>query len=372
MISQRDQAPEAGDGLSAALLAALSAEGSGNARFEVRRFRPLPAGTVPHGERGFSVDQSNHSVVVGESAVVKWFTPPLPLPQPGPELLAHLVAAGFTATAPPYAALTRRADGGPDVLVALVTGYLPDARDGWEWCVDEAEAGRAAFAEELGHLAADLHAALATPSAVLPQPVRREPPSGLMPYRAPYLARAEAALVEALELTGGHDGAWLAAHADALRTALTPLADVADTPLIRVHGDLHVGQVLRWRDGYAVIDFDGNPVVEAADPFQPAARDLAQLGTSLEHAAQVAIKRRGVAPRHAAQWAESARDALLNAYTSRLARHGRSDLLDPSLLRPFEIEQECRELIYAARRLPRWRYAPMGVLRTWYPKESHA
>ncbi|MFI5893647.1 hypothetical protein ACIA5D_26430 [Actinoplanes sp. NPDC051513] len=41
-------------------------------------------------------------------------------------------------------------------------------------------------------------------------------------------------------------------------------------------------------------------------------------------------------------------------------------LLDEKLLRPFEVEQECRELIYAARFLPRWRYAPMGVLRSWY------
>jgi maltokinase len=49
-----------------------------------------------------------------------------------------------------------------------------------------------------------------------------------------------------------------------------------------------------------------------------------------------------------------------------LAEAGRSELLDRSLLRPFEVEQACRELIYAARHLPRWRYAPMGVLRTWF------
>jgi maltokinase len=37
--------------------------------------------------------------------------------------------------------------------------------------------------------------------------------------------------------------------------------------------------------------------------------------------------------------------------------------VDARLLEAFEVEQECRELIYAARFLPRWRYAPMATLR---------
>ncbi|MFD0885428.1 hypothetical protein ACFQ08_12800, partial [Streptosporangium algeriense] len=85
------------------------------------------------------MDQTNHSVVVGESVVVKWFTPPAPLPQPAPDVLAHLAETGFTATATPYAALFREG-----TLLALVTAYLPGAVDGWQWCVDEAAAGRTA------------------------------------------------------------------------------------------------------------------------------------------------------------------------------------------------------------------------------------
>jgi maltokinase len=38
-------------------------------------------------------------------------------------------------------------------------------------------------------------------------------------------------------------------------------------------------------------------------------------------------------------------------------------LANPVLLAAFEAEQECRELVYAARFLPRWRYAPMATLR---------
>ncbi|MFG2073542.1 hypothetical protein [Nonomuraea maritima] len=340
------------------------------------------------------MDQTNHSVVVGESVVVKWLTPPAPLPHPAVDVFPHLVAAGFDGTAPPYAAVTAVL-GGREHLLALVTGYLPEARDGWEWCVDAAESGTTDFATPLAHLMADLHLALSTYSpaptaapslttdgSTTPHPRRTEPPTagvarvggcgeGASGVGGAW-ERAEGALGEALELTGGEDGVWLAARADALRRELAPLAAPISTPLIRIHGDLHIGQVLKWRDGYAVIDFDGNPTVADTDLFQPAARDVAQLATSLDHVAQVAVKRRGVPPRKAAAWARAARAGLLAAYRDRLAQGGRPDLLDETLLRPFEVEQECRELIYAARHLPRWRYAPMGVLRTWYPEEETA
>ncbi|MEV0617927.1 hypothetical protein AB0I81_31705 [Nonomuraea sp. NPDC050404] len=339
--------------------------------FAVRRFLPLP--TLSHGpgdlhtgapgERDFGahVDQTNYSVIVDERVVVKWLTPPVPLPHPTPEIFAHLVEAGFNDTAPPYAALTAVLDG-REHLLALVTGYLPQARDGWEWCVDEAVAGTVDFAAELGRLAADLHLALSS------FPV--SPGTGTA--GGPLAARAEEALAQALELTGGEDGDWLATRAGAMRRELAALGTEVTTPLIRIHGDLHVGQILSWRDGYAVIDFDGNPTLTGADPYQPAARDVAQLTTSLEHVAQVAIRRRSAPPGRTAEWARRGRATLLSAYKDRLAAGHRPDLLDERLIRPFEVEQECRELIYAARHLPRWRYAPMGVLRTWYPEENFA
>src|SRR6266480_299836 len=74
------------------------------------------------GERPITVDQTNVSVVVGERVVVKWIREPSPHPHRAPGILARLVAAGFHQTAPAYAAVHR--DGG---LIALVTGYLPDA-----------------------------------------------------------------------------------------------------------------------------------------------------------------------------------------------------------------------------------------------------
>ncbi|HKD99254.1 MAG TPA: hypothetical protein VKB69_16870, partial [Micromonosporaceae bacterium] len=125
------------DGSSAALLATLARP----APDEVRCYQPLPP--LPDVvERPITVDQTNHSVVIGERVVVKWYTPPAPPPQRAPDLLAHLLAAGFARTATPYAAVYR---GGH--LVALVTAYLPGAVDGWDWCVEAALAGRRSAAD---------------------------------------------------------------------------------------------------------------------------------------------------------------------------------------------------------------------------------
>jgi maltokinase len=322
-------------GITVALLEALSGEVP--APFAVQRYAALPqVGAV---ERAITVDQTNLSVVVDERVVVKWLTPPAPLPHPAPAVLGHLAAAGFRDTAPPYAAVTLGS-----TLVALVTGYLPGARDGWEWCVDFCESGETAFATRLGLLAADLHAALAT----LP------PQSDLGGTAEP---GAHQTLEEALRLTDGEDGEWLRSIEAELRADLTLLEEPGDK--IRIHGDFHVGQILQWDDGYAVIDFDGNPTVADAEPYQPRERDVAQMTTSLEHVAQVAIKRRGTPSEQATAWAREARERFLSTYRGRQP-------LDESLLKPYEIEQECRELIYAARHLPRWRYAPMGVLKGRY------
>jgi maltokinase len=339
-----------------------------------RLFVPLDPGPLDAGpldERGITVDQTNTSVVVGERVVVKWLrSDGAAGPRRTPDLLAHLAAVGFTRTPTPHAALYAEPTTGSPSLVALVTAYLPEARDGWEWCVevllDHLGGGPAAeFAADLGALTAELHAALATASPVFPEPVTYV-------QDATWASSGLAAVTDVLDLmpadaaTGDDDARWLARHADRLRADIEPARSVARTPVIHLHADLHVGQILRWRGGYAVIDFDGNPTV-TAPPMEPAVRDVAQLRTSLAHVGQIADRRSQ--GRHTAtivRWSRQAADDLLAAYRLGLRERGLEWIFDERLLRPFEVEQECRELLYAARFLPRWRYAPMGVLRSWY------
>jgi maltokinase len=368
---ERVETDETGE--SAGLVRLIAAGGSVEG---LRRF-PGPAPLVESLiERPITVDQTHRSVVVGEAAVVKWMRPPLPAPQRTPALLAHLAEVGFARTAQPYAALYRPAameahgvlpaplaEAVPPELVALVVAFLPGAVDGWEWAVDDllAELGGgppAAIGTPLGELAAELHVALATPSSVLPVPVGAATAADV----AGWAGQGLAALDEALTLTDGADGEWLAGRAAAIRADLALPPAAVGTAIQRLHGDLHVGQVLRWDGGYAVIDFDGNPTAPQ-DAAEPAARDVAQLLTSLGNVGAIANKRTGHAHRErVAAWADRERAALLGAY-----RPVAGELFDATLTAGFEAAQLCRELIYAARFLPRWRYAPMDVLRHRYP-----
>ncbi|HJW75002.1 MAG TPA: aminoglycoside phosphotransferase [Thermoleophilia bacterium] len=364
----------AGDGASESLVAALAKMEPLGTNFQLH---PLGRPPEARGERAMGVDQTNDSVVVGEAVVVKWLLRP-PAVHPAPAILAHLAALGYPNVPRPLGTLTWTAPDGAEVLLALADGYLLGARDGWDWCVaavlehlghlaDGCAGGCAAdLAAELGALTAGLHLALATPSAVLPVAVTRAVASDVVRWRS----AAELTMREAGTLTEGSDGEEVRARLPRMMAALTALSDVVGTPVQRVHGDLHVGQVLRWREGLAVIDFDGNP---AADPAtaalpQPAARDVAGMLRSLDHVGRIVDEQTGrLNHAEVERWIARSRHRFLSAYRSMLADAGRADLLDERLMPAFEVEQECRELVYAARFLPRWRYAPIAALRSMLP-----
>lgn len=341
-------------------------------------------GAVATSERPIPVDQTHVSVVVGDAVRVKWLRSrdsggPAgegPGDGAGPTraalLVRHLGHVGFAAVPRPIA-VALRDDGGSQVPVAFVEGYLPGAVDGWEWCPPLATAGDLSFARRLGELAADLHLALATPSPVLPGPVGSATAQEVAGWRETALLSVD----EALAAAGLPDGVAgvVAGRAERLRDAVGALDDPALTGTLvqPVHGDLHVGQVLRWDGGLAVVDLDGNPVVADPGAPQPAARDLAQLLTSLDHVARVAEKQAGrVGSGHLTGWAADAREACREAYATRLAAGGAGHLLDERLLLPFMAEQECREIVYSARHLPRWAYAPATTLRVWWPDDPVA
>jgi maltokinase len=242
-----------------------------------------------------------------------------------------------------------------ELTLAQGDAFLPGARDGWEWCQERAAAGDASVGRELGELVAGLHRALAMPSAIIDSPL-----GVASADQADHWWRiARETLADAERLSDGEDavelGLWLPAMLDALDWIDTE-AGIAIQP---IHGDLHVGQVLEWSGGLAVIDFDGNPTLgaEANAVRQPAERDIAQMHASIDLVGRVAQKTADVNRAGAIDgWIVEARRRYLEAVGP----------FDERLLAAFEVEQLCRELVYAARFLPRWRYAPMAALRARY------
>jgi maltokinase len=255
-----------------------------------------------------------------------------------------------------------------DAMVASVAVYVPGARDGWGWYVEALSAacdGDAPWEEAdepagaIGVLVARLHRALATPSTTTPTPVSTADPDLIRGWGR----RAEATLDEALASTTGEEGQRLRAVEAAARREVATLASVDRTPIMRIHGDLHVGQILRTPDGELLVsDFDGNPLAPAEERGMPdaAARDVASMARAIDHVGRVVARRRTDRADAIEAWIVRSREAFLAAY--RLGLGDRIDLFDERLLRPFEVAQEAHEYVYAARYLPRWRYVPDAAM----------
>ena len=366
----------AGDRAAERLLALL-ASGRDEERFQVLAMHPVSA-TV---ESSVDVDQTHDSVVVGatpsEAVVVKWAVNVDPAPGPPASLASvrHLDAVGFTAMPEPVGFLVHgSADG--QALVASAARFLPGALDGWDWYVDDLLAhldgrldGAASVrpAAEIGTLVARMHAAFGTAWSQCTDPVTR---AGTEEAER-WLRQALGTIAEAEQVTTGAAGDRLRSRSAVARAVVrSGLSAAPGTPMTRVHGDLHVGQVLRWEGGYAVSDFDGNPVLPAGERSlgQPPARDVAGMLRSLDHVARIVDRRTEHAyDRRLRDWTAQVRQAFLSAYRTELGVAGHGDLFDESLLAAFEVEQECRELVYAARHLPRWTYVPDAALTELLP-----
>ncbi len=305
-------------------------------------------------ERPIVADQTNRSVVVDETVIVKWFRPPVPAPRPGIRLLEHLAAAGFSAVP--------RLHGGAEVaghVVATVSEFVADAVDGWEWFVAEPSLDHARL---LGSLGGQLHLALATPTEIMPEPVTTV---GL----AEVAERCWTLLHEATDVVRGEAATVLAGRTAAIRAAFAALPTDASTPAMPLHGDLHAGQFLRSPHRLVVTDFDGNPLLRADDRHRPRppAYDAVSLVQSIDHCGRVAQHRgrREVTDEHIPE----ALAAGLDAYRDTIGRAGQAGLLDERLVWPLRLAQELHELVYAARHLPHWAYAPTATLRALIPED---
>ena len=349
----------AGDGAAEELLATLARGAGSRGRFVLRSWHSGRA----VGEHPITVDQTNESVVVGD-AVVKWMAVAEEGPHPAPTLLAELDRVGFAGMPRPWGSVEWvPAPDEPARLLALVVEHLQGAADGWTWVVAElraaVEQGRPAAALEAGAVVGRLVAALHGGLSGTAREATTEEADG---WRADALADLDRALAvtrgRAAEVLGGHEAA-------VRRVLATTPADGGS--VLRVHGDLHVGQVLRGeRDGapaYLLTDFDGNPVLPPAERVrpQPAAVDVAGAAQSFTHAGLV-LRRHApeLDPDAVDAAAGAARQGFLDAYRAGLGEHRR--LLDDRLLLPLAVRQVCREFTYAATHLPRWSYVPEAAL----------
>ncbi len=323
----------------------------------------LPAGAEA---RPISAEQSNSSVVFGENAILKAYRRLEPGVNPELEVLRFLGGRDF----PQVPALLGWYEyGGREIgaTLGVVQEFVADGRDGWELTLDRLSGdadSMLAPLRELGATVGALHSALAADPAdpaFAPEERGEEAVARIAATVDDEIARLFA------QLPGDERLAPIAGRAEDLRERVRGLAEVAGAGMaIRIHGDLHLGQVLRSDRGWTILDFEGEParpLAERRAKHSPL-RDVAGLLRSLAYAPAAARMQRGAAPPD--DWEARARESLLGGYLEAI-----SPTLLPStrqgidgLLALHELEKAVYELAYELGHRPDWVEIPVaGIIR---------
>ncbi|TDB88291.1 aminoglycoside phosphotransferase [Actinomadura sp. KC216] len=333
-----------------------------------------------------TAEQSNTSLIFGDTHILKLFRRLSPGVNPDLEVNLALSRRGsaHVPAAHGWIELEPGTDGAADepTTLALLSEYLPSGTDGWQlaltsvrdWLAqppppagpggrtftagDAGTAGGdfAAEAERLGAATAAVHRDLAAAFGVTQATEARVRETVYAMNEQ--LDQVSAAVPE------------IRPHAHALREAFDEVAAGARAlPVQRVHGDYHLGQVLRTDTGWVLLDFEGEPARTPTERRAPAhpLRDVAGMLRSFEYAARFLIARDGDLPPGTADalelraraWAERNRKAFCDGYA---AAGGPDPAAHAALVRAFEFDKAVYEVRYEARNRPAWLPVPLRSL----------
>lgn len=317
----------------------------GGLRFERAPGGPnIDPGLAP---RLMTAEQSNSSVVYGDTFILKLLRRIVPGTNPDLELPLALALEGCPRVPAPTAWLRAEFADEPYVL-GVLQPFVQGAADGWELALRELAKGEnfGTEARALGRATAEVHVALA----------RALPTMTLGHAQLELLATGMAERLDA----AAQAVPALRPYAPGLHSAFSALADLAAEghtwTAQRIHGDLHLGQCLHSPSGeWSLIDFEGEPSKPLAERRmpQPPVRDIAGMLRSFDYAAHSADP-------PAPGWADTCRAAYCSGYAEITGMDPRTD---PVLLRAYETDKAIYEVVYEARHRPDWLPVPLSAVR---------
>ncbi len=286
-----------------------------------------------------SAEQSNSSILFGDRLILKLFRRQQAGLNPDCEIGRHLTEEVRFDRIPPFnGSIEYTPEGSETSTVAMLQGLVPNQGDGWQWTLAELQR----FFEQTAPIAFPAEAGIAAGKSLLdvseaPQSELAREHFGLYLESAAVLGRRTAEMHLALACPGG-DPAFepemttaedlraladeLEAHAahvfDGLKQSLSNLIDDAveqaalvlsrrrhllgrfrelessgiRAARIRIHGDYHLGQVLRVKSDYVIIDFEGEPARPLAErrAKQSPLKDVAGMLRSFSYAAWAGLQ----------------------------------------------------------------------------------
>jgi maltokinase len=351
--------------------------------------------------RSAGAEQSNSSVVMDESVIVKFVRRVQPGINPEREITRLLTNQGFPHIPEHVGEITFEGTfADEEVTMDLAVGqrYLAEATEGWTTMIrhlhvlydaappgatsapeltaltEELAADSLRSLEDLGDVTAGLHVAL-TKEEFDPESLPTLINHSDLQRWANDLQAAASSLAE-----GGVSevGKWLRR----LEQRASRLVKVTRAGFkTRVHGDYHLGQVLASSRGWMIIDFEGEPArsLDERRQKQSPLRDVAGMLRSLSYAASVSMmERTSIGSEEwnrlrawADVWEDLARGRFLTAYLRRshegkFLPPNRSDL--KTMLDAFEIDKALYEIRYERGNRPDWVNIPLhGLARILGP-----
>jgi maltose alpha-D-glucosyltransferase/alpha-amylase len=285
--------------------------------------------------------------------------------------------------------------------LALLQAWVQNQGDGWTWTLDhlrrvldEAQLtslGSAtvvdphgiygALIATLGQRVAEMHRAFATPvqdPAFTPEPVTAADLQRWAEDARQQGRAARAALENCRDaLAGGlkSEAERLLAGWEEVDQRIVSLAPVQTEFLkTRLHGDLHLSQVLLCKDDFVIIDFEGDPVRSLADRSAKSCilKDVAEMLGSFDSAAAAALSERlDLQPQHrsdmeraAEEWRQLAYTRFLDAYRANaegLVSYPQSEIAD-RLLNLFLLKRVLYNIASEASSRPGWIHVHLSAL----------
>jgi maltose alpha-D-glucosyltransferase/alpha-amylase len=379
-----------------------------------------------------SAEQSNTSIRFDDKLFMKLFRHLQAEENPDVEMGRFLSeVANFPRIPPFFGEISLSSPGSQKTTVAMLQGLVPNQGDGWQWFLEELTewlakvAGRPApktspvpdfrisrkatpedpagaqsvldAASLVGRRTGELHLALSKTSdlpAFVPEPMTAQDLAGA----AENIEFQIKSTLEALKLKMATFDDVASDAAGLLLSRRPQLIELARSiatlegrgQRIRIHGDYHLGQILRTatdaksgadRDDFVLIDFEGEPArpIEERRRKQSPLKDVAGMMRSFAYAAYVAMDHFVAADATGREhldtselsgwahwWQNAASAEFLQAYSEVMAQNS-ALLPEPNsaqtLLEAYLLEKALYEVVYELNHRPAWLRIPLnGIL----------
>ena len=356
--------------------------------------------------RRSSGEQSNSSIVYGDRFILKLLRRQQAGRNPDIEIGRYLTEKAHFDRAPAFlGSIEHVGASGEASALAVVQGLVPNEGDGWTWTTEELEryyetCARTPLPQDLGsardHVGAFLEAAAVlgrrtaelhlTLAAATDDPAFSPEPFDARDIES-MTAQMRDEAKDAFDLLKGNlaalpdeilemAGLVLGRRRQIVDRLNLPTQDRDYGKRIRTHGDYHLGQVLRTKNDFAIIDFEGEParpLTQRRAKYSPL-KDVAGMLRSFSYAADATLMT--YTTRHpegfaslepwARLWERTVSDEFLSMYRETIKAGNIAPAAEDDFRRLLEaclLEKATYELKYELNNRPAWVRIPLaGIL----------